>query len=411
MQEGLNNNQTPANNINTPVVPQKENEQKLKIVQTDEGQKNDLYRCPKCGATEISLNPNTGKLRCSFCRHEFDYEKPEGLDQDIKNLEGIVMGSGTQDIVADTKDVMTFKCSSCGAEVVIDTSSSLQARCHWCRNTLSLNQQIPNGAVPDVVLPFSVTKDIAKEQIEKFVGKRRFFAAKRFQEEFTTQNIMGVYFPYMVIDVNAHAKLVGQGEHLVRSYRRSVGNRDVTYYDADLYDVGREFDVTIDDLTVESSKDKLDKKSETKTNNIINAIMPFDTENAVKWNANYIKGFSSEKRDTNVSDLAEIATAQAKDVVIHSANVTLDLYFKHNSSNFILALATDSLTYFSISNLRPVSVRSNTRVQYTSFLRSSLAIQSLLKVMFNCNHCITIFIDAVVYSVNTTYLFDCFYMF
>ena len=39
MQEGLNNNQTPANNINTPVVPQKENEQKLKIVQTDEGQK------------------------------------------------------------------------------------------------------------------------------------------------------------------------------------------------------------------------------------------------------------------------------------------------------------------------------------------------------------------------------------
>lgn len=326
MQEGLNNNQTPANNINTPVVPQKENEQKLKIVQTDEGQKNDLYRCPKCGATEISLNPNTGKLRCSFCRHEFDYEKPEGLDQDIKNLEGIVMGSGTQDIVADTKDVMTFKCSSCGAEVVIDTSSSLQARCHWCRNTLSLNQQIPNGAVPDVVLPFSVTKDIAKEQIEKFVGKRRFFAAKRFQEEFTTQNIMGVYFPYMVIDVNAHAKLVGQGEHLVRSYRRSVGNRDVTYYDADLYDVGREFDVTIDDLTVESSKDKLDKKSETKTNNIINAIMPFDTENAVKWNANYIKGFSSEKRDTNVSDLAEIATAQAKDVVIHSANVTLDYY-------------------------------------------------------------------------------------
>ena len=75
------------------------------------------------------------------------------------------MGSGTQDIVADTKDVMTFKCSSCGAEVVIDTSSSLQARCHWCRNTLSLNQQIPNGAVPDVVLPFSVTKDIAKRLI------------------------------------------------------------------------------------------------------------------------------------------------------------------------------------------------------------------------------------------------------
>ena len=35
-------------------------------------------------------------------------------------------------------------------------------------------------------------------------------------------------------------------------------------------------------------------------NNIINAIMPFDTENCVKWDSNYLKGFSSEKRDVNI---------------------------------------------------------------------------------------------------------------
>ena len=44
---------------------------------------------------------------------------------------------------------MTFKCTGCGAEVVIDTNHSTQARCHWCRNKLSMNQQVPNGAVPD----------------------------------------------------------------------------------------------------------------------------------------------------------------------------------------------------------------------------------------------------------------------
>lgn len=66
------------------------------------------------------------------------------METDIHNLQGEIMASGTQDIAQDTKDVMTFKCSSCGAEVVIDTAESTQARCHWCRNTLSVNQQIPN---------------------------------------------------------------------------------------------------------------------------------------------------------------------------------------------------------------------------------------------------------------------------
>lgn len=144
------------------------------IVQTDVGAKDGQNKCPKCGATDISLNINTGKLRCNFCRHEFEPIKVEGLQTDISKLEGQIIGSGAQDIVADTNDVVTFKCNSCGAEVVIDTASSTQARCHWCRNTLSINQQIPNGSVPDVVLPFQMKKDVAKKQIENFVGKRKF---------------------------------------------------------------------------------------------------------------------------------------------------------------------------------------------------------------------------------------------
>ena len=97
------------------------------------------------------------------------------------------------------KNVVTLKCSSCGAEVVIDTAEITQARCHWCRNTLSVNEQVPNGAVPDVVLPFKLTKAEAKQKIEEFVNKRKFYAHPKFVEEFTTDNVMGVYCPYMVV--------------------------------------------------------------------------------------------------------------------------------------------------------------------------------------------------------------------
>ena len=297
-----------------------------KIVQTDAGNKDGQTKCPKCGATDISLNAKTGKLRCNFCRHEFEPEKVEGLEKDISNLKGEVFGSGTQDIDQNAEDIITLKCSSCGAEVVIDTKNSTQARCHWCRNTLSINEQIPNGAVPDVVLPFKLTKAEARNEIEKFVGKRKFFAHPKFRQEFTTENIMGAYFPYMVVDINSHAKLVGEGEHEVRRYTVGSDDHKETRYDADLYDVEREFDLTIEGLTIESSLDKLDNNNKHKTNNIINSIMPFDIENCVKWDSNYLSGYTSEKRDTNVEQLKPLVEEQAKDIARFAANDSLSFY-------------------------------------------------------------------------------------
>lgn len=296
------------------------------VIQTDVGAKDGQDKCPRCGSTDITTNTNNGKLRCNFCRHEFEPEKVAGMVTDINHLQGQVIGSGAQDIVADTNDILTFKCSSCGAEVVIDTASASQARCHWCRNTLSVNQQIPNGNIPDVVLPFNINKDIAKLEIEKFVGKRKFFAHPKFKEEFTTNNIMGVYFPYMLVDVNAHANLIGEGEHQTKKYYRGSGNNQQAYYDADLYHIEREFDLAINGLSVESSSDRLNNNATDKTNNVINAIMPFDVENCVKYNANYLKGYTSEKRDTNVEQLRGIVDTQSKDIVRFAANETLKEY-------------------------------------------------------------------------------------
>lgn len=311
--------------LNKEKVEQEKKSNK-KIIKTDIDAKDGQNKCPKCGATDISLNSKTGKLRCNFCRHQFEPEKLETMEKDISKLEGEVLGSGATDIIADVKDILTFKCSSCGAEVVIDTSSQASARCHWCRNTLSVNQQIPNGAIPDTVLPFKVSKVDAKKEIENFVGKRKFYAHPEFRKEFTTDNIMGVYLPYMIVDANTHISLTGQGEHEVNRYTEKIGDRTITYYDADLYEVERDFDLIIEGLTIESSKDKLDTNSSNRTNNIINSIMPFDTENCVKWDANYIKGYTSEKRDTNVDDLKGIVEAQSKDIARFAANETLEDY-------------------------------------------------------------------------------------
>lgn len=321
MENEVNNNVEINNPVEAPVETAG-----VKVVETDAGNKDGQNKCEKCGATDISLNTKTGLLRCNYCRHEFNAQKVEGLEEDVTKLEGEVIGSGATNIVADTNEMITLKCTSCGAEVIIDTSNATQARCHWCRNTLSINEQIPNGAVPDMVLPFKISKEEAKASIEEFVKKRSFFANPIFKKEFTTENIMGVYLPYMLVDINGHSTLKGEGEIKIREYTVGSDENKTTYYDADAYQVERDFDIFINDLTVESSQDKLNHKSNDKTNNIINAIMPFDTDNCVKWDSNYIKGYTSEKRDVNIDSLRDYIQTQAKDVARFQANSTLKQY-------------------------------------------------------------------------------------
>jgi hypothetical protein len=148
---------------------------------------------------------------------------------------------------------MTFKCTGCGAEVTVNTENAMTARCHWCRHVFGVNEQVANGAVPDAVLPFHIKKDDAVARIRQFVDKRRLFALKEFKEQFTPENVVGVYLPYMIVDGKASADVAGQGEIETRRYTVGSGDKKKTYYDADVYRVERHVDFTVDDLPLESS--------------------------------------------------------------------------------------------------------------------------------------------------------------
>ncbi len=65
--------------------------------------------------------------------------------------------------------------------------------------------------------------------------------------------------------------------------------------------VERHVDFTTDNLALEASSERAQINASINTNNVINTILPFDTANAVKWNASYLTGFTSEKRDKGVA--------------------------------------------------------------------------------------------------------------
>jgi len=295
------------------------------IIDTSSGLSDGLNKCPKCGSADVMLQPGTGMLQCNFCRAVFESGQKEG-PVDAAALVGERIGSGAANITQPDNTHVTIKCQGCGSEVVIDINETMSSRCHWCRQVLSIENQIPNGAVPDLVLPFLLSKQQAQEKIQEFVKKRTFFAHPKFKKEFTTENIIGVYLPYLVVDASVHGDLRGDAGHVTRQYTVGSGDNKKTVYDIDVYNIGRDFDLLIDDLTVEASSDKLNVGNKNNTNNVINTILPFDIQNAVPYNGNYLKGFNSERRDVNIDALRGLVDLQIGDVVRFQAGQTAKFY-------------------------------------------------------------------------------------
>lgn len=288
---------TPPEDVLSDLLPKEEGPV---INATPKSGADGVVRCSKCGATDVSFSARTGMLTCAFCRFSWSEAKLDeimGLSQGIGDLTGTVVSSAAVDI-EDDGVLVTLRCDGCGAEVVVDTAHNLSARCHWCKHVLSINNQIPNGAVPDGILPFSISREQAMANIQAFVHARKSFALPAFSQTFRVENVMGVYMPYMTVDGNVSAKLSGEGEVLRR--RVSVGENQ-TEYQGDVFSVNRTVDLEIDDLIVESSSDKANIHSTTSTTNIINAVLPYDVKEIVRFNSNYLGSeYTSERRDMNV---------------------------------------------------------------------------------------------------------------
>ena len=157
-------------------------------------------------------------------------------------------------------------------------------------------------------------------------GRRRTFALKKFKQEFVPENVVGVYMPYLLVDGNLHGDVAGHGEIETRRYTRGTDDNKKTYYDADVYQVSRSFGFTVDDLTVESSSARLNQDTRDNTNNVINTILPFDTTNAVAYDARYMGEFTSEKRDLNIDAIMPTVQQQLLSIARQKATDSAPAY-------------------------------------------------------------------------------------
>ncbi len=265
---------------------------------------NAVDRCLKCGASDATFDGSW--LTCTFCRYRWNtavIAKELRLSESIANLTGTTTLDGAADI--DTHALVTLKCSGCGAEVTLNTEKTLSATCHWCRHVLSMSNEVESGAVPDAILPFHITHDDALHRMRAYVSERGSHVDEAFVRDFSQATLHAVYLPYLVVDGRVTVRLEGTG--WVQEGRRRVGKSTYEYYSNE-YDVMREADLLVDDLAIEARSTRTRIYSAVSTTNILNAIQPFDIENAVRFNAHYLTaGTTFEKRDLSVDDAMSYA--------------------------------------------------------------------------------------------------------
>jgi hypothetical protein len=199
----------------------------------------------------------------------------------------------------NTVELKTIRvvCPNCGAEL-ISSSKNLMIKCHWCHTNVSTDTAMDNPRVPDRILPFKLSKEEAIKNVNEYFNDRKKCAKKEFIDSFNPNEIIPVYMPYMLVDVNVHSKVYGLGERYNNPDDFGKhGSRLIS-----VFDVRREFDLYIEDLLVESS-DSSYFSNVNATSNVISAVSPFDTSNCVEFNVNFLNGYSMENRELDVIEL------------------------------------------------------------------------------------------------------------
>ena len=286
---------------------------------------NGVTRCVSCGSSDVSFNGTW--LVCGYCHHRWNTSVLADklhLSAGIENLVGTAVLTGAKNI--DTSSLVTVICDGCGATVTINSENTLQAICHWCRHSLSLNKPVDNGAVPDAILPFVITRDDAINRMAAYVSQLKNSASPEFISDFARYPIQAVYLPYLVVDANVTVTLEGQAWVDKGMAKQSPYPQDCVYLTEE-FTVVREADLSIDDLVIEARSMRTKLFAAVSTVNIINAIQPFDVEHAVGFNAHYITdGAVFEARDMGVNATMDYAADHFATMARSYVNPTLAQY-------------------------------------------------------------------------------------
>ncbi len=248
------------------------------------------YKCPNCGGA-LSFDSDTQKMNCPYCDSELEVAALRELDEALKEPAEDRMEWESQPESqweeGEQEQFCSYVCQSCGGELLCDENTAATS-CPYCDNPVVLSGRLSGSLRPDLVIPFQLDKEAAKQALIKHISKKRLLP-KVFKDENHIQEIKGIYVPFWLFDADA------RGDVRYRATRvRTWSDANYYYTKTSHYSVRRAGTLSFSGVPVDGSTKMAD--------DLMESIEPFDLSKGVDFQTAYLAGYLADKYDISAED-------------------------------------------------------------------------------------------------------------
>ena len=270
-----------------------------------------VYQCPSCGAP-LAYHAQSGKLKCSACGNDYELDALEALNESGEqgNIQ-FEMPSETFD-GKEAAQMHAYVCQACGAELMTEETTTA-TECPYCGSPTILPEKIDGGVKPEMVIPFTVTKEQAQKLFEDYFKGKKLLPNVFLNTRNRITEMRKLYVPYWLFDCTAGGSAVYDAQKR-RTCRE--GDWEVTY--TDHYIVTRSGSMTFEHIPVDGSV-KMD-------NQITESLEPYDLSAAVPFAPAVLAGALADHADVDSTDCVERARERVENSMEQALRDTVNGY-------------------------------------------------------------------------------------
>ena len=256
------------------------------------------YKCPACGGA-MEFDSASQKMKCPYCDTVleiavFEEENADLQPQKGKTAQGTqweAMGGNSWQ-QEELDGMAVYVCQSCGGEITADKNTGATT-CPFCGNRVVMKGQFSGALKPDYIIPFKLDKKAAKEAYHKHLSGKA-FVPKVFRQENHIDEIVGLYVPFWLFDVDAEAQIMYDAEKL-RIWRSG----DTEYTEHDHYQISRAGGIGFEHIPADGSR-KMDDA-------LMDSMEPYHFKDAVPFKSAYLAGYVADRYDVEKEECIERA--------------------------------------------------------------------------------------------------------
>ncbi len=273
------------------------------------------YKCPCCTAPLV-FDAQTQNLICESCDNTFPLETIQQMEESVNAAGGnskFDWETYTPRTYEDINNInlSNYSCPSCGAEISGDDTLGSTV-CPYCGNSTIVKGQFEGTLRPDYIIPFKLDKKAAIEAFETDF-KNAPFLPDSFKDKKKIEEMAGIYVPFWMFDCDCDAAVSYNAERII-----AWSDSNYNYTKTDYYKLFRSGSIGFANIPIDGSK-KTD-------NTYMEAIEPFNYEDAVEFSGAYLAGYLADKYDVTAEECIDRANERVKNSTIAAFNDTTNHY-------------------------------------------------------------------------------------